>query len=113
MRKLVIDRKKWLKGDDGNNSCMLDDDGHMCCLGFVARRITKLSKERLFRQGTPADCYLGESLLTYSSDGTLRDNDFSAEAMDINDDSGLSEKEREKKLIKLFKKNDIELSFSN
>ena len=36
MKKLVIDRKMWFRGDGGVLSALVRaDDGRMCCLGFL------------------------------------------------------------------------------
>lgn len=37
MKKLVIDRSRWLRGK--TEGTLLDDEGQMCCLGFESRRI--------------------------------------------------------------------------
>lgn len=36
MRKLIIDRSRWYRGQGGEGSGLLLGNGHMCCLGFHA-----------------------------------------------------------------------------
>lgn len=44
--ELVIDRSKWVRGPNGH-SCLLNDDGKMCCLGFLALADGMLPEEIL------------------------------------------------------------------
>jgi len=36
MKKLIIDRQTWLRGD--KTSCLLNNNKHRCCLGFLAQQ---------------------------------------------------------------------------
>jgi hypothetical protein len=58
MKKLVIDRSRWLRGE--TEGVLLNDDGRMCCLGFEALRIGLTARE--IRYGgniTTLECWCG------------------------------------------------------
>ena len=37
--KFTVDRKTWIRGIGGKSMLFRPQDGHMCCLGFLARAI--------------------------------------------------------------------------
>ncbi len=117
MRKVVIDRTKWLRGDTGEKeTCLWSTDYNAgCCLGHVAKQITKLSEGKLDYMSMPQHVYKTNSLLTTFNKefGVVMDSEFAIKAASINDDEGIAEWLRERKLKALFKKNGIELSFKN
>lgn len=106
-KRLVIDRKRWKRGN-GMTSALLTDSGQMCCLGFYARACGFSRKE-----------IHGRGELT----GLVRDNDgdkrgISDRLLDAedafisaNDDSVVRGLEREKKLVGLFADVGVKLSF--
>jgi len=116
MRRLTIQRSKWLRGaKDG--SCLLNDEGRMCCLGFSARYNFKWAKDDILGVATPdgyskkREIYKDCSLLKESKSGLIVDSEFASSAININDSSLIRGKIREQKLIKLFKENGINLKF--
>jgi len=115
-RKVKISRKTWLRGS--MDSYMVNTIGQMCCLGFAANQISRISKKRMRLKSGPEDVYQTRSFLTflgqsyYGDDGVVvLDNTFANQAMVINDNCQISDKVREYQLKRLFKKNDIELTF--
>jgi hypothetical protein len=114
MEKLIINRKTWLHGDS-KNSLLLRDDNKMCCLGFYA--IFKgYTEDEILGFAEPAqldDC--GDkfsSLVTFSDyDNNYHPNGICYQLMHINDNSNITDKEREIRLISEFKEIDIELEF--
>lgn len=51
MIKVQIDRKKWLRGDNGR---LRDEEGSQCCLGFVCKKLG-LTNNDIYDCGTPSD----------------------------------------------------------
>jgi len=113
-RKVTISRAKWLRGS--MEPYMVDNKGCMCCLGFAANQISRITKRVMIGAGEPCDVYKKRSFLTIDGldawgSARVQNNQFADQAMDINDNAGLSEKMREYKLKRLFSKNGIELEF--
>jgi hypothetical protein len=51
--KLVIERKRWLRGAD--NSALLRDDGLMCCLGFYGEACG-IGSDDMLDTADPEEC---------------------------------------------------------
>lgn len=127
MKKIRINRKKWARadGDDYEGRLWNADEGVGCCLGHLIHQVSKCSWDKLDGLITPDDFYTGKGILTsmlsendpiylhYNRKKVIDNNEFSDQAMFINDDEGLSGKQRERKLISLFYQNDFELEFYN
>jgi len=103
---LIIDRSKWRTGGFGKDktgkgsTMLLNGGGYMCCLGF-----------RCHQMGIPKEDLLGKIFpSTLSEKWDIPDllnndeynSDFTTTAVDINDDSNLNIKEREKRIKKHF-----------
>lgn len=122
-KRFVVKRDKWLRGDDGKTSTLLDRGGCMCCLGFVATQC-----------GVPADSILEEadpSMLDADTAKTVpllaeiydqdeedgyayervRNSKLSNDAIEVNDDSRLTDAERERHLSELFAAHGYEMVF--
>ncbi len=118
MKTIRINRGKWMNGREGEffeTSLWNAELNAGCCLGHAIHQVKKCSWNQLNDCGTPESVYHSNSFLTQMDDGWLEtavDNKFAQEAMKINDDHKLSDKEREQKLIKLFKKNGFKLQFT-
>jgi hypothetical protein len=52
MKKLIIDRQRWLRGDLHNSSLLRSSDDKMCCIGFFAKQILKMSDNDIRDTGT-------------------------------------------------------------
>jgi hypothetical protein len=119
-----IDRSKWRSGGDefelsefilnvnvvGRGETVLcNDEGFMCCLGQIC------VSEGVNVGGSPEPMVVGETIdiLTIQDEesGIWENTELSKRAMDINDDCFITIEEREQKLIELFRKYNIELSF--
>jgi len=127
MKKLIIDRKTWLRGAGGAQcvkptTCLRDKEtGHMCCLGFGMRQIDNIPEELLIDHCTPDGVDLTDGQIVESTfvsnlheeiDACIsKNNSLSIRAMEINDDGSLSEDVREAKLTDLFKNYNIEIEF--
>ena len=114
-KKVKVSRKKWLRG--GTDSYLVNSDGCMCCLGFAANQISRITKEDMNMAVTPEEVYQKESFLTEPRSTnawggkSIRDNRFAHRAMIINDNPTISDKMRESRLKRLFKSNGVELTF--
>lgn len=89
---VVIDRRRWLRGEGPDASRLLrKTDGKMCCLGFVCEAVG-VSAERLVNRGTPRVVVSGVDGLAVRGelipDGLaqlLQHADAVADAMRVND----------------------------
>ncbi len=109
--KLVIDRATW--GQD----CLLNIDGTMCCLGFLALKCGAAPDqiERCTDPESAPNIDWPAAFISIDTDDNeeniLTNSNLAIKAMDINDSPKYSMSSREKKLIKLFKRANIALSF--
>ncbi len=107
---VVIKRSKWLRGDLFK-SCLLNDKGEMCCLGFLARKIGFTSSE-ILDINQPDD--LSKRIIGLAkpdgSKGSLPTKTADA-LMRINDCEYSSDEEREKKIKSLGKKIGVTFKF--
>jgi hypothetical protein len=128
--KLVIDRSTWLRGKLDNweyDSALLSThyDGKKCCLGFLALKCG-FTEEQIADKDMPYDVYeepkknktvwrelieVGQVEGTEDYDSVP--NDISAALASINDSESLSDKERERRLIKKFKTIGVDVTFKN
>lgn len=115
-KEIIIDRSKWRTGgwitkhNKNTTGCgdvaLLNEEGNMCCLGFISRQQSKKSKEQYFNRAIPSELSFVVTGLSYrTKDGSVLDTDLSDAAMDINDNTKTTYKQKEKELIELFNKN--------
>ena len=142
METMVINRSKWVSAPCDDNcaykgdSMLLNENGNMCCLGFLSLK-RGLKKKEIDGCCSPKDV-VSEHVLhrkahpTFPLDGsvykeeierlskklgdmlgkkTTSNSRWCNQAMRINDDCRLTLEEIEKKLIVHFKKIDINLKF--
>ena len=97
MKKIIIDRETWLRGEGKDNSFLLrGSDKKMCCLGFYFNQCG-VSEETLLNKGSPM-C-LGEANLPKE---TLWLRGVAGTLMAINDSTYYPEADRESKIKKIF-----------
>jgi hypothetical protein len=120
--KVVIDRSKWRTGGDNGylltgkgETMLLNDEGYMCCLGFVCKAANpELDIRGHYYPKTLKDIVPGinEKPHPYSGEKYI-DTLLACRAATINDDTNmvLVTKEKEATLIKLFKDTQYELEF--
>ena len=109
--EFTIVRDKWLRGEGGPDSSLLNDAGRMCCLGFFAeacgakdiRGVTWMDAP--FRSQVPA--WAWDLLVKYGSD----DTDYAASLTKANDNKDIGDDEREAKLTELFAEAGIKVNF--
>ena len=107
-KKVVIDRSKWLNAYTRYTlgpSFLLDQNGNMCCLGFVCVA-SGVPKEDLISKLTPL--YIKTAPLALSDASVAKDirgakyTQLAKQAIEYNDESSLSKSGREKALRQIF-----------
>ena len=119
-RAFVVDRSRWRCGDQAHSSYgvsagkgatyLLNSEGYMCCLGFACMQLFG-SKDRQLRQ-TPSPSRIprwSDKALLVGTDG--EDTELTTRAIKINDSESMPLAEKEEKLIELFAKHNITLTF--
>lgn len=100
--KFIVNRNRWYRGK--KDSCLLNTDGKMCCLGFLAKQCG-YSDEDIFKHWYP------ESVKDNSKfPNSVLGKDV-VEIVKINDDPNISEDVRETLLKHEFNKNGILVKF--
>lgn len=111
MKTLVIDRRRWLRGEGGGDSALYRTrDGKMCCVGFYCRMVKRLPI-----------AVIRDSRWTY--DGILPDDhwlntDDSPDTIDaerlatVNDARGLDDPSRERQIAAIFAKHGVRAKFA-
>lgn len=97
LKELRIDRRRWVRGHIGGRSALLNEEGNMCCLGFACRKEGIPEKDlkdvlNPFQVKNSRERVL--SLVTkrgYNRKAT-------GDAVDINDNTIITEQEREAQL---------------
>lgn len=97
-RKLTIVKSKWLRGT--GKGLLLDKNGNMCCLGFLAKSCGYLNSQ-LIDNGSPEDLIIFKSsikdLVKYNEERDYhRDNSLCGELIVTNDNSKINDTERQK-----------------
>ena len=87
------------------NSCLLNELGNMCCLGFASKAAGVTASDLLDREAP------SELRIEYSPPGIIQLWDIETDAIELNDNWRISNKTREAKLKKLFSTAGIELKF--
>lgn len=116
--EVVIDRAKWRTGGVGpkktgkGKTQLLNTSGYKCCLGFlceavgVEKSIKEIVNPAYLKINIPQ---ITEPLPALS--GRIGNTNLSRDAMEINDDSQLSPRQKEDKLKQLFKDSCYQLKF--
>lgn len=121
MKELVIDRKKWARGGNGGPACLLNGNGNMCCLGFLAKACGA-SNAQIDGVGMPSETTTGDSqrkplvsLCYWSNLANVAwpEKLFPIEfdISELNDTIPLSDEERERQLKPLFRRIGYTLRF--
>lgn len=130
IKSFTINRKRWLRGEGSEESCLLNTKtGKMCCLGFFAKQ-SKIPKNYIENVDTPCSArMLLNGTKVYSSNckvisrpaksikwnTKLLSGEFHSATgdtlMDVNDDEEISDEIREKKITSLFKRIGITVKF--
>ena len=102
----TVNRRTWARGDKNGPSRLLNQGGYMCCLGFLSLAC-QVPKEMLLNHLVPSYNSLGVELnkLPRLKEGWWL-------FVEANDDSRLSDLEREKRLKELAKENGFSFRFA-
>jgi hypothetical protein len=121
MKKLIIDRSRWLRGvkPHEESRLLLPGDGKMCCLGFYALECG-FTEQQIHDMGSPADT-LDENVASrndwpswvFSEDdgGDVHESVNIRHLMSVNDDHTLSEEIREAEIASTFAEEGIDVIF--
>lgn len=125
MRKLIIDRKTWLRGadaDGGQNSFLLrSSDGKRCCLGFYGSQIAGKKDEEMMDVQGPQMCTVGDEWgplvkvlnLTQPSSLKAEQTLVCCNLIGANDSSSRGESDRERAITEHFRSIGVEVEFIN
>ncbi len=104
MREIIIDRSKWRTATHGEGRTqLLNEEGYKCCLGFICQQV---SRRKISENSYPCQIDRPVKGLSYKSNAfnKILDTELTSEAIAINDNEEINNKEREKQLKELFKK---------
>lgn len=106
--ELVIDRKYWLRASGSDNGQLCTRDRKcMCAMGWYMNQILHIPKDKLRSKGNWME--IKDKRITLSDEwmlGDLWDN-----VVDTNDDDGINDTHREKRIKQLFQNFDIKVKF--
>lgn len=128
--KVIIDRSKWRCGGGGGSrhgageTKLLNDEGFMCCLGFVSQALGAGTAD-LLGEAEPGEAVKSaassgqrQRLLATLSAGTCDlvneaggNTDLTIEAITINDDTQIGDAEREARLRQEFVRQGHDIEF--
>lgn len=119
--KAIIDRKTWLRGDK-DSFLLRKRDGKMCCLGQLSLQCG-LTQDDIIHKGFLSKLSEMDKILKHPILSQLVKEDryctkylgstIARELMNVNDNVGICDDQRETKLIELFKEIDVEIEFIN
>lgn len=122
VKKLVIDRSKWLRGKPGDGVLLRPEDGRMCCLGFLGRACG-LTEGEINSQGCPQDTESALWPAWLVAIGELEEDDNEEEGrefadtatalhlMTINDSDKVSDDARERAIAEELAQHGVEVEF--
>lgn len=111
IKKFRINRKTWLRGT--LNSCLLNEDGKKCCLGFYSLA-RGLNKRDIVNKFEPSELTKDDnSFMLPELCCDAGDSKIASRLMCINDNSNTTDKVKEKAIKNNFKKLGVEVEFYN
>lgn len=122
LKKFVVKKSQWLRGEGHYESFLLrDSDGKMCCLGF-ASLACGLDVNDIYNVPCPCDVdntslnkypnsFFIENHINHHGYTRFSNSDLISKIMATNDDEDLNDDERILKLIDKFAELEIEVSF--
>lgn len=105
MIAVVIDRKKWYRGQGSETSCLLTRNNKMCCIGFLARVLGYTPKVIRYRAEL--------ELVDPRDEFTYKYSPILQLAYIANDNPTITEGEREKSIKQYGRNMDVHFSFIN
>lgn len=116
LKKFVVKKSKWLRGEGANKSYLLRQlDNKMCCLGF-ASLACKIDQNDFYGIRIPTSVSshskYPKSFFNFNED-EFEESNCIGEIMEINDDPSLGDEERISQLTKKFNELNIEIVFED
>jgi hypothetical protein len=111
MEKLVIDRNIWLRGER-NSYLLRKSDKKKCCIGILMSSLLNIADDKILGKSTTISNEQLVRLIPQKMEW-LKNSSTMDEFYYINDNSTISDEEREKKLTELFAAQNIEVEFIN
>lgn len=127
--KLVIDRKRWQRGDSNLAALLHLQTGKMCCLGFFGL-LCGYDEKDILGLADPADCVdnIGKNkwpewaivrkersvkvdIGEWETKIDLDNTDDIEQLITANDDGGITDEVREAKITRIFARNGVEVEF--
>lgn len=123
--KLVIERERWFRGQGAAISCLLNEHGQMCCLGFFGVACG-YGADAILDLADPENVVRGrlnlwpDWALVERDERDLDDEYIGRRAFNApdihdlivaNDDAMLPEPERESRIAEIFAKHGVEVEF--
>jgi hypothetical protein len=112
--KFIVDRSKWYRGGGTNSSALLRPDGSRCCIGFVGQQVGIPDTDLLNRLTIWDVWSFGKGIEVEWPEWMMNLDPHTVNidaAYAVNDDSSLSESDRESKLKEIFLRNGDEIEF--
>ena len=109
--KVIISRKRWGTGAQGGN--LLNEEGKMCCLGFICEQVFNAKPEDMLNHGYRFTGWFDREV--GPDEAVLREeyNKYDTLAARINDHPDFTDTEREMRLLDLFADSPFELHFED
>lgn len=124
VKEFTVDVKRWARGGKNGEPALLNEQGSMCCLGFLGEACG-VSADSMRIVGEPADIdaeqerelFPPDLMDVHDMDGDGEDycttSCFGNTLISTNDDHFISDKERMEKIQKEFRTIGIEVNFIN
>lgn len=120
IKKFTVDRRTWLRGEGGVSSkLMRSSDGKMCCLGFLGEACG-LTKTALRDNGDftdlsrPLIAEIPQELVKRGDHvGLYSNTEIATQLMNLNDETGIDDIERERSLTCIFAQIGLTVEFQN
>lgn len=110
MKRFELDRARWFRGKGPLESALLREDGGMCCLGLYLEACG-VPQSDLLKRKYPSGVDNVPSETHWCWRGALADSDTVGEIASTNDKIDLPETERERRIVRLFRTQGIDLVF--
>ena len=121
-KEFIIDRSKWVQGGDDNfaklgDSCLLNSEGNMCCLGFyseacgVPRKLLADETEPNELKCRVPHMSLGEKSTRFATDLMRLNDNVKTYSLGHETYPGVRRKDKEKLLKEKFALIDVEVKF--
>jgi hypothetical protein len=106
--KFIVDRATWYRGHGADKSYLLRDDGHRCCIGFVAKQCGVADDDMSLIRDV-----ITLPINTHTKFPLWMRGLGISKAYNTNDNQQLTDTEREAQLKTLFTENGDEIEFIN